>query len=75
MIDETKEAYELLGFTAEKPNRSGTYICVCMESDYQPYKATIRIGDELVNDPHLGAADLHSYDVGLTDLLYKRVSD
>lgn len=70
-----KEAYELLGFTHEKPNRSGAYICVCMESDYQPYQATVCMGSGLVEDPNLGTTDLHSYNVGLTDLMYKRISD
>jgi len=70
-----KRTYELLGFTGEKPARSGTYAVVCMESINVPYLANVCIDSGLVEDPELGNTDLHSYHCGLTDLLYKRVSD
>jgi len=75
MEKNVKEAYELLGFTEEKPSNSGKYICVCGESDYQPYQATVCIGAGLVKDSHLGATDLNAYHDNLVDLMYKRISD
>lgn len=75
MKKSVKRAYELLGFSETKPETSGTYVCVCMESDDVPYLANVCVDSGLVEDPELGNTDLHSYHCGLTDLLYKRVSD
>ncbi|AUS01419.1 hypothetical protein NVP1285O_21 [Vibrio phage 1.285.O._10N.286.55.C12] len=75
MRKSVKRAYETLGFSEDKPATSGTYAVVCMEYDDVPYLANVCIDPGLVEDPELGTTDLESYHCGLTDLLYKRVSD
>jgi hypothetical protein len=72
---ETKEAYEMLEFTENKPTESGVYIAVCGESDWQPYKITVDSERGVINDETVGTVTIEEYHWNLDCLMYKRIGD
>lgn len=72
---DAKEAYELLGFTEDKPTESGVYIAVCGESDWQPYKITVDMYQGLINDDNIGSAPIDHYHWNLDGLMYKHIGE
>lgn len=72
---DTKEAYELLGFTEDKPTESGVYVAVCGETEWQPYKITVDMYQGLISDEAIGSCTINEYHRNLDGLMYKRIGD